>query len=194
MYKHGIMAHKKHGFTLIEMLLVVVIAGVLVAISMPSFVRSIRGNRLRSAARTVAASGRYARSIAVLHQRPVAVTFLLDGGKLVVDLLQELPLSDDTSGDAAGDEVDRQDAMPDEPVGAGLADQPVIRIERVLDGVRIVRVHISDRSRLERSGDDGQRIQVIYGSNGRCLAHEIVLEDDDGLQLVVAVDVLGVPR
>ena len=58
----------KRAFTLIEVLLVVAIIGVVTAVSTPYFVRSIRGNRLRVAARTVVMAGRYARSMAVLRQ------------------------------------------------------------------------------------------------------------------------------
>jgi len=65
----------KRAFTLIEVLLVVAIIGVVTAVTTPYFVRSIRGNRLRVAARTVVMAGRYARSMAVLRQEELAVRF-----------------------------------------------------------------------------------------------------------------------
>ena len=46
-------AYVRCGFTLVELLLVLVLLGVIIGISMPYFVHSIRGNRLRVAGRTL---------------------------------------------------------------------------------------------------------------------------------------------
>ena len=58
----------RRAFTLIEVLLVIVVMGIAVAIAMPSFVRSIQGQRLSTAARTLTTVARYARSMAVLKR------------------------------------------------------------------------------------------------------------------------------
>ncbi len=70
------------GFTLIELLLVISLTCIVLAIAMPSFVQSIRGHRLRTAARTMATVARYARSMAVLKQSDLSVTFNLDNGHI----------------------------------------------------------------------------------------------------------------
>jgi len=72
------------GFTLIEVLLVLAIIGVVAGVSTPYFVKSIRGNRLRTAARVVVMAGRYARSMAVLRQKEMVVSFNLDAGKVSI--------------------------------------------------------------------------------------------------------------
>src|ERR1035437_9484251 len=73
------------AFTLIEVLLVIVVMGIAAAIAMPSFVRSIQGQRLSTAARTLTTVARYARSMAVLKQSDLALTFNLANGQ--VDLV-----------------------------------------------------------------------------------------------------------
>ena len=73
------------GFTLVEVLLVVVIMGVIMTIAMPSFVRSIQAQRLGTAARTISTVARYARSMAVLKQSDLALAFNLANGQ--VDLV-----------------------------------------------------------------------------------------------------------
>jgi type II secretion system protein H len=76
--------NRKSGFTLIELFLVIAIIGISTAIVLPSFVQSMKGNRLRVATRTVVKAGRYARSIAVLKQVPITIVFDLDSGTVSV--------------------------------------------------------------------------------------------------------------
>jgi len=64
---------------------VAVVLAILAGIALPSFVRSIQGQRLGSAARTMATVSRYARSMAVLKQCDLTVTFNLANGQ--VDLV-----------------------------------------------------------------------------------------------------------
>ena len=77
--------HISSAFTLIEVLLVVVVMGIAAAIAMPSFVRSIQWQRLSAAARTLTTVARYARSMAVIKQSDLALTFNLANGQ--VDLV-----------------------------------------------------------------------------------------------------------
>ena len=73
------------AFTLMELLLVVVIIGITLGVAMPSLVESIRWHRLRSASRTLVTVARYARSMAILKQSDLSVSFNLDTGQ--VDLI-----------------------------------------------------------------------------------------------------------
>ncbi|MBI2440227.1 MAG: prepilin-type N-terminal cleavage/methylation domain-containing protein [Lentisphaerae bacterium] len=70
------------GFTLIEVLLVVLLMAIAVAIAWPSFVRSFQGQRLSTAARTLVTVTRYARSMAVLKQSDLVLTFNLANGQI----------------------------------------------------------------------------------------------------------------
>ena len=63
----------QRGFTLIEILMVVAIFVLIAGIAAPMFAGSYAGAKLRSAARAVVMTHRYARNMAIMRQRPVAV-------------------------------------------------------------------------------------------------------------------------
>ena len=67
------------AFTLVELLLVVVILGVLVAIAAPRVVPLMAGGQLRMGARELASAGRYARTMALLNQTPKPSDADIDG-------------------------------------------------------------------------------------------------------------------
>ncbi len=62
------------GFTLIELIVVLAIAGLLVALVPPLFSKVLSGVELRATARELAAALRYARGRAVLQQRDALLT------------------------------------------------------------------------------------------------------------------------
>ncbi len=74
---------QRFGFTLIEVLMVALIIGFMVAVSVPYMVKSIRGNRLRTAARSVIQMARYARTKAILSQGRYILEIHSGSGRLV---------------------------------------------------------------------------------------------------------------
>lgn len=68
------MRHLHRGFTLIELMVVIVILGVLVAIALPSFQNTIRRNRVAAATNELVASLNLARSEALRNNRGEAIT------------------------------------------------------------------------------------------------------------------------
>ncbi len=63
----------QRGFTLIEILMVVAIFVLIAGIAAPMFAGSYAGAKLRSGARIVVMTHRYARNMAIMRQRPVAI-------------------------------------------------------------------------------------------------------------------------
>lgn len=185
--------HSPGGFTLVEMLLVIVIIAVVTAVSVPSFVKSMRGNRRRMATRTIVAAGRYARSMAVLHQRPMALTFDLETATITVAGVQNLPKPTDDV-DPEGEEPDGDTSPLDEPLvierdeherpgaGAGVEDT----LTRILDQVVIEYVEPADGERCLEG-----ECAVVYQSNGRCIPYEVRLVDSAGAGMVIKVDALA---
>jgi len=176
---------RKSGFTLIEMLLVIIIIGIITAIAAPQFAKSMKGNRLRTAARSVIGAGRYARSMAVIHQRSMAITFDLGNASLVVaeeaSSGQKLEVEDEVVS-ALDEAFEIGEGQKSGGGGTGEAD----RLERVLDHVSISYVEVDG----DESYGDGV-CRVVYESNGRCIPYEVRLVDGDERSLTIKVDALA---
>ena len=61
------------GFTLIEVILVLVVVVIIAGIAVPYFAGSYRGIKLRSSSRTINRMARYARSMAIMREETLTV-------------------------------------------------------------------------------------------------------------------------
>ena len=69
----------RRGFTLVELLIVIVIIGVMVTMIGPTFTAGSDSARVKTASRGVMQLSRYARTMALLHQTPLELVFTSDG-------------------------------------------------------------------------------------------------------------------
>ncbi|MEE9542340.1 MAG: GspH/FimT family pseudopilin [Thermodesulfobacteriota bacterium] len=69
------------GFTLIELVVVMMIVGLAVTLTLPVFSRSINGFELRRSVQEVRAALRYAREMAITYQSPMRFAFDIEGDR-----------------------------------------------------------------------------------------------------------------
>jgi general secretion pathway protein H len=75
----------ERGFTLLELIVVLVLAGMLLSLAVPSLFGALESGRLRSCAAEVRAAFNLARTLAASGGRERAVTFHLERGAYAVD-------------------------------------------------------------------------------------------------------------
>ena len=176
----------RRGFTLLEVLLVVAIILIAAGLAIPSFIRSYRGAKLRTSARAVVMSHRYARAMAVLKQTDVAILYDAKKGSIEIisvggakqdDRAKFLEARDNLTGVAAAD----QQAAP---APAGPVVSELVRL--LADGVSIVSFE-SDQAKQEKDGI----YWVRYFKNGMCDKYTLRLKDEFDKSTEITVDPLS---
>lgn len=170
----------RRGFTLIEILIVVVIAAMAAGIALPGFVRTMRGSQLRTASRTVLMAHKYARSTSVLKQVPMAI--LLDSVASEVEIVS---LSPAAGAEARSRFLDSR--AEDQGPGAGEdAEAPAVETELVRTLGREVKI---EEFRSERGGQEYEGVYWInYHPNGMSDGFELVLTDKNNRSVKIASD------
>ena len=159
----------RHGFTLIELSIAVFIVAIIMAVSVPSFIRSYNASLLSSTGRTLITSCQFARLNAVLHQRNVGCYIDLD--KQMIWLMQATSTNETGSADSQGQ---------------------VLKTIEISPRIGLVSAQAGDEPPQQK----GQVLAVFY-PNGTCDAFSVTFrgaEKGSGLAIVVdPVTSRGVP-
>ena len=167
----------RKGFTLLELLVVLVIISIAAAFVGPRMAGSMSTLTLKTAAKKVAASLRYARSQATSESRPYFVLFDPDKGRLTIKFGQTATKEDKEKEAAEGEQ--------DTGTSEGMADEAVkerFKVYALPEGVRFDRV-VSDKNE-----DILDVFQIIFFSNGGSSGGEVLLENDRGRRYNISVD------
>lgn len=162
------------GFTLVEIMLVVVIVGIAATIGLPVFLRSLEGAKLRTSVRTVVMLHRFARSSAVLKQEHIALQF--DTATQELEMISakrrrqglEGGFIDDAPAREPEETNDKAETLPGEEEVK--IEKEVVR--RLEDGVKIIQFEVQK----EGQEHDG-RYWVNYFPNGMCDRYALYIED-----------------
>lgn len=160
--------HSSRGFTLLEILLVILVIGIAAAAFFPAALKTVDNARTRSALRETIALNRYARSRAQLDQRPVAVVYVTEDHSLHALSLppnHRLHADEFPGAPVSGPGVGNEDAV-------GAADVTPIRSKTLPDYMRI-----RDVKGARREADS---FFVVYEVNGTTDSHEVELVDPQG--------------
>ena len=166
------------GFTLLELLVVLVIISIAAAFVGPRMAGSMSTLTLKTAAKKVAASLRYARSQATSESRTYFVLFDPDKGRLTIKSGQ-VATKEDKEKEAA--EVEQDTGTSEEMAD----DNPVkerFKVYALPEGVRFDKV-VSDKN--EAASDV---FQIVFFPNGGSSGGEVLLENDRGRRYNISVD------
>jgi len=173
---------RRTGFTLLEILLVVVIMAIASAVAVPMFARSFRGAKLRTSTRTVTMMHRNAQSKAVLGQRYMALLFDEVKGTIeMVDQGQPGQKQDVFFG-SIGPETGMGAVVTgeDEPAGEASSGPQSELVCELDEDVKI----LSFRGGKEFDGI----YYVSYFPNGMCDAYTLKIGDDQNRTAEIKID------
>lgn len=172
------------GFTLIELVVVVVIIGVLSAVTFVSLDALIPSARMRRAAAEIVSAARFAKTAARVRRVEVFLDYDLETNSYSVSAVPEPPEEGDRD-----DGFDEEEAPDQAPLWGEDLEPEVILSGHLGKGISIRSLRYGDNSEAT-----GSTTTVSFLPSGAVGEHMVILESDWGATLAVYVPALtGAP-
>jgi general secretion pathway protein H len=170
----GIFPIKARGFTLLELLIVLVVMGIMLAVAGPRIGKALTGLSIKTTARKVAAAMRYARSRAVSSGQAYNVVF--DGEKRRVLVIQspQTSMFDTVLSNNEAD-TDPPDNENEPESGNAQAQVREVKILPLPKGTSFHKVTVADVASDE--GEVEEIYQLTFFPDGTTQQGEIILAD-----------------
>lgn len=173
----------ENGFTLIEVILVMVLIIVISGISLPYFSGAFKRNNLRTSARTIERMTKYARSMAIMREETLTIALNHETMEIF------LGSTSSTSTNIANGEVD-QDALKRLGYVKGDSAHSSIGIEKEVQ--RFLPNELSIRNFKKEWTEEDENYHDLYTvrffPNGQCEPFEFDLENNKGLGIHLEID------
>jgi type II secretion system protein H len=170
------------GFTLIEIIIVLVIMGLMAAFAGPRIAKSLGGLSLRTTAKKVAGALRYAKSRSVNTGRLYSVILDCDKNRVIVLQSRQAPAAGMLEEDNATDDEEFSDARQPKET------KPEMKIYPLPEGITFDKITIGD---VEDDEEAEEKIyQMAFFPNGTSQGGEILLSDSRERIYSIQVDFL----
>jgi general secretion pathway protein H len=167
----------RKGFTLIEVILVLVLVLVVSSISLPYFAGSLRGSKLRTAAQTISRMAKYGRNMAIMREE--TLTMVLNNETMEVYLGGETIQTNSAADGELDQDVLKRLGYTDDGGGGSDSIDVEKEVHRFLPDDLTVRTFEKDWELDEKTYENLYLIR--YYPNGQCDWFELELEDKRGM-------------